>query len=99
MREPETNDSTRHVFTDHELERLKSYKAAIAAGLWGDALTDAETPHWDDLGLPPVSAEPVSMYDRFTPGELARIAAYKAAVDAGFYHEDGPATAIKEAES
>jgi len=98
MREPEANDRTGYVFTDQERDRLLSFRAAIAAGLYGDGWMDEAAPDCDDLRLPDFSIEPDSIPCPFTARELASLAVYKAAVDAGFYNEgDTPAACSIEA--
>lgn len=87
MREPGANDQTGYVFTDQERERLLSFRAAIAAGLYGDGWMDEAAPCCDDLRLPDFSIAPDSLPYPFTARQLATLAVYKAAVDAGFYNE------------
>jgi hypothetical protein len=62
-----------------------SFRAAISAGLYGDEWVDALT---SDRANPlcPLGAE-FPAEAGFTPGDLARLIALKAAVQAGFYSE------------
>ena len=101
MREPEANDQTGYVFTDQERDRLLSFRAAIAAGLYGDGWMDEAALDCADLRVPDFVTEPGSAPHPFTPGELARLAACKAAVDAGFFNEGGApkACSVEEVQS
>jgi hypothetical protein len=71
-------------FTTHELERLRAYKGAVAAGIYSDwdgstSAPDAETLAWL-LHAP--HAYP------FTPEELRRLEDCKTAIAAGYYSEE-----------
>lgn len=89
MHDTRANNPTGHPFTDAELEALRSFRAAIAAGLYGNRELDAPAPDCDESRLSPDSAAPTSIAYPFTREELARLGAYKRAVAAGFYRDGG----------
>jgi len=90
---PAANNPTGYPFTDAELDALRSFRAAIAAGLYGGRELDAAASDCDDPRLAPDSAAPTSIAYPFTREELSRLAAYKQAVAVGFYSDSDTSNA------
>jgi hypothetical protein len=73
-------------FTTHELERLRAYKGAVAAGIYSD--WDGSSDATDTEALAWLARQP-SGYP-FTAAELERLETCRRAVEAGYYSEEGP---------
>ncbi|HYY88600.1 MAG TPA: hypothetical protein VFA49_07385 [Chloroflexota bacterium] len=84
--------TTTYPFTDQELRRLASYRAAVAAGFYTEWPRGAQTRRRTDVRLlarllRPTGGVGVPEYP-FSEMELARLEACRAAVAAGYYSDE-----------
>jgi hypothetical protein len=86
MLTPSQANPAPYAFTPAEMTRLATYKAAVAAGFYTDALSP-EAAHVERHQADEALDAPAAPAYPFTPAELARLAAYRLAVEAGFYSE------------
>jgi hypothetical protein len=71
-------------FTTHELERLRAYKGAVAAGIYSDWDGTSDAPDTEALAW--LARQPVAY--PFTVEELRRLDDCKTAIAAGYYSEE-----------
>jgi len=87
-------EGSQGTFTTQELQRLASYRAAVAAGFYTDwdgsaETTDTEVLAW--LRTPADEPNHAAGYP-FTDAERLRLERCRAAVAAGYYRDDEPST-------
>lgn len=86
--QPDTTDRPSYSFTAAELARLTAYREAVRAGFYNDDGGASGAACVAEAATGTVVTTWAGHEAEFTPKQLARLAAYRAAIAAGFFNEE-----------